>query len=209
MNIALDAMGGDHAPREIVHGALAAAPHLHGKLMLVGDPAQIEACLPQARPANIEIVAASQAVGMDESPLDAYRSKKDSSLRVAANLVKEGLASAMVSAGNTGAATATAQLTWRQMQGIHRPAIASTLPQRDGQFLLLDAGASPDVDPEHMLEFALMGRAYAERVMGKQDPGVHLLNIGEEPGKGNAFEGYFELVDPGTEVRQRRHRLRR
>lgn len=188
-------MGGDHAPGEIVRGALDAAQLLHGRLLLVGDPDLIVMHLPARRPANLEIVAASEAVGMHEKPLEAYRTKKDSSLRIGANLVKDGLAQAFVSAGNTGAAAATCQLTWRTMPGIHRPAIASAIPNRDGQFLLLDAGASPDVDPEDMLDFALMGRAYAQRVLGKPNPGVHLLNIGEEEGKGNQFakEAYQHL----------------
>lgn len=93
----------------------------------------------------------------------------------------------MVSAGNTGAASATALLSWRQMEGIHRPAIAQVFPNKFGRFLLLDAGASPDVDPEHLLEFALMGRAYSEKVLGKKNPTAYLLNIGEEAGKGNLF----------------------
>jgi glycerol-3-phosphate acyltransferase PlsX len=135
----------------------------------------------------VEVHHASQTVGMDEKPLDAYRKKKDSSLMVATRLVKDGKASAMVSAGNTGAATATALLAWRQLPGIHRPAIASRLPNRHGGFVMLDTGASPDVDPEQMVEFAIMGRAYVQRVLGRANPRVHLLNIGEEDGKGNAF----------------------
>jgi glycerol-3-phosphate acyltransferase PlsX len=132
---------------------------------------------------------------MDDKPLEAIRKKKDSSLAVGVNLVKEGLADAFVSAGNTGAVTASSVLSWRQIEGVHRPAIASPFPNRHGQFLLLDAGASPDVDPVHLLEFALMGRAYAEKVMSRKQPKVHLLNIGEEPGKGNAFaKQAYELL---------------
>jgi glycerol-3-phosphate acyltransferase PlsX len=114
---------------------------------------------------------------------------------VAVNLVKDGHCQAVVSAGNTGAATASSLISWRQIPGFHRPAIANLFPNKFGQFLLLDAGASPDVDPEHLLEFAFMGMAYAERVMGKISPRVHLLNIGEEPGKGNAFaKAAFEIM---------------
>lgn len=106
---------------------------------------------------------------------------------VGADLVKREVASAFVSAGNTGAATAACLLSWRQMHGFHRPAIASSIPRENGRFLLLDAGASPDVDPEHLVEFAIMGRAYAQRLMDRPEPNVYLLNIGEEEGKGNAF----------------------
>ncbi len=186
MKIAVDAMGGDEAPHEIVKGALEAALLTDAHIQLVGDVDQLTPHMARMHP-NVVIVHASEAVGMDEKPLDAYRKKKDSSLRVAANMVRDGLSDVMVSAGNTGAATATCQLTWRQFPGIHRPAIASVMPHKDGQFLLLDAGASPDVDPEHLLEFALMGRAYAQKVQGKANPSVYLLNIGEEEGKGNAF----------------------
>lgn len=178
-------MGGDHAPGEIVAGAILAAPLIKGKILLVGQKEAIEKFGPL--PSNIEIVHASEVVGMDEKPVEALRKKKDSSLNVAVRLVKEGQATSMVSAGNTGAASAASLLAWRQMPGIHRPAIATVMPGKHGRFLLLDAGASPDIDPEQIVEFAVMGRAYAEIVMGKTNPKVHLLNMGEEPGKGNAF----------------------
>jgi phosphate acyltransferase len=195
LNIALDAMGGDKAPREIVLGALEAAPLIHRDIILVGDPAQITPLLPSPCPPNVQIHPASQAIGMEEKPTEALRKKKDSSLIIAANLVKEGRAGAMVSAGNTGAAAAASLLCWRQVKGVHRPAIASEMPNKYDGFVLLDSGASPDVDPEHLVEFALMGRAYAERIMGRTNPGVHLLNIGEEPGKGNAFaKQAFDLL---------------
>ncbi|HVT12860.1 MAG TPA: phosphate acyltransferase PlsX [Fimbriimonadaceae bacterium] len=187
MSIALDAMGGDHAPLEIVKGAIEAAPLLREKLLLIGDTAVLTSLLPNPLPKNIELVHASEAVGMEEKPLEAYRKKKDSSMIVGAQLVKDGKAQAFVSAGNTGAASATCHLIWRPVEKVHRPAIASQIPNKHGEFLLLDTGASPDVDPEHFVEFAIMGRAYAEKVMGHPNPGVHLLNIGEEEGKGNAF----------------------
>jgi len=187
LSIAVDAMGGDHAPDEIVKGVLEAAPQLCRKVLLVGDHAVLSALLPKTLPSNLELVHATEAVGMEEKPLDAYRKKKDSSIMVGAQLVKDGKAQAFVSAGNTGAASATCLLMWRQVEKVHRPAIASQIPNKHGEFLLLDAGASPDVDPEHLVEFAIMGRAYAEKVMGRSNPGVHLLNIGEEEGKGNAF----------------------
>lgn len=190
-------MGGDFAPKAVIDGALEAAPAIHSTIFLVGDSSQIERLLPASRPPNIEVIHASQSVGMDEKPLDSYRRKKDSSLMVCARLVKEGRARALVSAGNTGAVSATALLTWRQVPGIHRPAIASVLPNPKGGFLLLDTGASPDVDPKHLVDFAVMGRAYAEKVMGRRDPKVHLLNIGEEEGKGSAFaKATYRLLAP-------------
>lgn len=185
--IALDAMGGDHAPGEIVLGAVDAAKSLQRQILLVGDTARIEPFLPKPCPSLITLHPASQVVEMDEKPVDALRKKKDSSLAVAVNLVKDGIAGAMVSAGNTGAASAAGLLAWRQMPGVHRPAIASTMPNAHGGFVLLDAGASPDVDPEHLVEFGHMGRAYVQAVMGRPDPKVHLLNIGEEDVKGNTF----------------------
>ncbi|MFI5386609.1 MAG: phosphate acyltransferase PlsX [Fimbriimonadales bacterium] len=187
MSIALDAMGGDHAPEEVVRGALEALPLLHKKLILVGDTQAIGPLLPNSLPSNLEVIHASEAVGMEEKPLDAYRKKKDSSMIVGAQLVKDGKAQAFVSAGNTGAANATCLLIWRQVEKVHRPGIGTQIPGKHGDFLLIDAGASPDVDPEHLVEFAIMGRAYAEKVMGRANPSVHLLNIGEEEGKGNAF----------------------
>ncbi len=187
MSIALDVMGGDNAPGAIVEGALEAAPALHRTLYLVGIRSALDQYLPKHLPANVEIVPAEESVAMDEKPTHAYRLKKRSSLMISTQLVHEGKAEAMVSAGNTGAASTFALLTWRQIPGFHRPAIATRIPNRHDGFVLLDSGASPDVDPEHLVEFALMGRAYARSVMGRPDPRVHLLNIGEEPDKGNAF----------------------
>lgn len=187
MSIALDLMGSDLGPAEILAGALDAAPDLHCELVLVGDPNVIKPLLPATLPKNLSFKAASQVVGMDEKPLEAYRKKKDSSIMVGVKLVKDGVAKAFVSPGNTGTVSATALLSWRQLSGLHRPGIATVLPNRQGGFVILDTGASPDVEPEHLLEFALMGRAYAEKIMGRKSPRVHLLNIGEEEGKGNAF----------------------
>jgi glycerol-3-phosphate acyltransferase PlsX len=197
VKIVLDAMGGDHAPREIVLGALEAAPLLRHTVVLVGDPAAIEAHLPNPRPSNLEIHPASEVIGMDDKPTEALRKKKDSSIVVGTNLVKSGEAQAFVSAGNTGACTAASLLAWRQIHGFHRPAIGSQMPSMGKPFLLLDAGASPDVDPEHLLEFALMGRSYCQSIWGRPEPKVHLMNIGEEPGKGNAFaKAAYDLLAP-------------
>jgi glycerol-3-phosphate acyltransferase PlsX len=180
-------MGGDHAPAAIVQGALLAAPLCRYPILLVGQEEAIERHLLGSRPSNLSIVSASEVVEMHEKPTDAIRKKKDSSMAVSANLVKSGEAKAFVSAGNTGAATAISLLTWRQIPGIHRPAIGSMIPSRGNGFLLLDAGASPDIDPENIVEFSIMGRAYMERVEGRTNPKVHLLNIGEEEGKGSAW----------------------
>ncbi len=187
MNLALDAMGGDHAPGEIVAGALQAAPLIRGTITLVGELRALEPLLPSPLPSNIELKPASQVITMEEKPTEALRRKKDSSLAVSIQMVSDGVADAAISAGNTGAATAGSLLAWRSPEGVHRPAIASFFPNRHGGFVLLDAGASPDVDPAHLVEFAIMGRAYAQRVLDRPEPKVHLLNIGEEPGKGNAF----------------------
>lgn len=185
--IALDAMGGDYAPEQIVIGALEALPEMHHGIMLVGVETDISKCLKGATSSKIQIVHASEVVGMEEKPVEALRSKKNSSIAVCVNLVKEGRADAFVSAGNTGAVTAASLLGWRQIPGIRRPAIASAMPAMQERFLLLDAGASPDAEPEYLVEFAQMGRAYAKAMWGRNNPKVHLMNIGEEPGKGNAF----------------------
>jgi glycerol-3-phosphate acyltransferase PlsX len=187
VKIALDAMGGDHSPREIVHGAVQAAQLMSHSILLVGQPEEIAKYLPTPCPANLSIHPASEVVEMHEKPLEALRRTKDSSISVAVELVKKGEASVFVSAGNTGACAAASTLGWRQMHGFHRGALASEIPNYHGKFLLLDAGASPDVDPDHLVEFALMGRAYSKCVLGRENPKVHLLNIGEEAGKGNAF----------------------
>ncbi|MEQ1821298.1 MAG: phosphate acyltransferase PlsX [Fimbriimonadaceae bacterium] len=185
--ILLDAMGGDKAPAEIIAGALEAAPLLKHEIVLLGDPAAINAHLPGPCPPNIQIHPTSEVIGMHEKPIEAIRKKKDSSIVVGVDLVKQGEGDVFVSAGNTGACSAASLLAWRQMPGFHRPAIASEFPNYHGRLLLLDAGASPDVDPEQLVEFAIMGRAYASAVMGRANPRVWLLNMGEEEGKGNMF----------------------
>lgn len=195
MKIALDAMGGDHAPECTVRGALGAAQVIPGTIVLVGQREAMAPYLPHDLPKNIEIFEAPEVVGMEESPTEAMRKKKKSSIAEGLRLVKEGECQAFVSAGNTGAVTATAQLALRRMEGVRRPAILSPFPGKKGRFALLDAGASPDVEPADLVEFALMGKSYAERVWKRRNATVHLVNIGEEPGKGNAFtkEAYKAL----------------
>lgn len=195
MRIALDAMGGDNAPEQVVQGAVEAAAQVHGDIVLVGRKEMLRDLLPVGPHPRISIVNAEEVVAMDEKPMEALRLKRNSSISVAVELVKQGEADAFVSAGNTGACTAASLLAWRTLDGAHRPAIASPFPSRTGQFVLLDAGASPDVEPVSLVEFAHMGRAYASSVWNRPNPTVHLLNIGEEPGKGNAFSKQaYELL---------------
>ncbi|GEA15123.1 phosphate acyltransferase [Moorella sp. E308F] len=186
MQIAVDAMGGDHAPGEIVRGAVAAAREKIADIILVGDKRRLEPELnPLHPPANLEIVHTEQVVAMDEQPALALRRKREASIIVATRLVKEGRAAAVVSAGSTGAQMAAALLILGRSGKIQRPAIATIIPTLKGPKLLLDAGANVDCRPEHLYEFALMGNVYAARVMGIREPRVGLLNIGTEACKGN------------------------
>ncbi|MDN5344315.1 MAG: phosphate acyltransferase [Clostridia bacterium] len=186
MRIAVDAMGGDHAPREIVRGAVEAAREKIADIILVGDKRSLEPELvPLQPPATLEIVHTEQVIEMDEQPALALRRKREASIIVATRLVKEGRAAAVVSAGSTGAQMAAALLFLGRSGKIQRPAIATIMPTLKGPKLLLDAGANVDCRPEHLYEFALMGNLYAARVMGISKPRVALLNIGTEACKGN------------------------
>jgi len=178
-------MGGDYAPKETVAGAVEAAPEMHGTILLVGRKDEIERVHAGSFPSNIEIIEAPEVVEMDDEPVNAVRRKRNSSLVMGADLVKRGEADAFVSAGNTGAMTAAAQMMWRTIPNISRPAIATVIPCRTGCFVLLDSGATVDADPENLYEFAVMGSVYAESVLGFKSPRVALLNIGEEETKGN------------------------
>lgn len=188
VTIALDAMGGDFAPREIVKGAVEAADCLEGiHILLVGEPELIAKELgDQGRKDNIEVLPASEKIEIDEKP-SVVRKKRDSSLMVALKAVKEGRADAVVTAGHTGAALLGALLTWGKIEGISRPAIAAPMPHKEGRFILLDAGANVDCKPHHLLHFAIMGSIYASLLMHIPNPRVGLLNIGEETGKGNSL----------------------
>ena len=187
MRIAVDAMGGDFAPKEIVRGAVDAAKKYDCEIVLIGDEEQIRAELHGADPAalHISIVHASEVIGMNEHPAEAVRSKKDSSVVVATRLVKEGSCDAVFSAGSTGAAVAAAQLILHRIRGVGRPSIATPMPTRDGVTLMLDSGANVDSKPEHLVQSAVMGSLYAQHVFGIEHPRVGLLNIGEEETKGN------------------------
>jgi glycerol-3-phosphate acyltransferase PlsX len=196
MRIAVDAMGGDHAPGEIVAGAVAAAQRLGVEVLLVGPDDRVREALRHHRIPDhrVRVVHASQTVEMDESPTAALRRKPDNSIAKATELVRAGQADAFFSAGNTGAAMAAALLTLGRVEGVDRPAIAAVLPTLRGRLVVVDVGANVDCKPRHLLQFALMGSVYAERVLGIPSPRVGLLSNGEEAGKGN------ELVQRTAEL---------
>jgi glycerol-3-phosphate acyltransferase PlsX len=189
--IALDAMGGDHAPRVTLHGAreaLEAWPDLF--LFLVGDEAVLRPALARhefnpALLARLEVVHASQTVTMEDKATCILKDKKDSSIRVAAQLVREGRAHGMVSMGHTGAAMVASSLVIGKLEGVDRPALASVMPNtKGGPTVLLDVGANVDCRAEHIAQFAVMGSVYAEEVLGLERPRVGILSVGEEDGKG-------------------------
>jgi glycerol-3-phosphate acyltransferase PlsX len=188
--IAIDAMGGDRAPAEIVAGGLRAAAELDVSVLLVGQPDAIGAHLPDGQaPEGVEILAASEVIAMDDEPAAAVRSKKDSSLVRCARAVKDGQAQAMVGAGNTGATMAAALLGMGRIRGVHRPAIAVPLPVFGSERaqLLVDGGATVDPQPAWLVEWAVLARAYARVRLGVDEPTVGLLSNGEEAGKGDAL----------------------
>lgn len=188
MRVAVDAMGGDFAPGEVVHGALLAARADETlEVVLVGQQGAIENELAQLTsvPSTISIRDAADVIGMDEHPAAAVRRKRQSSLVICGQMVKRGEADATMSMGNTGAAMAIATLDIGRIPGIERPAIATALPTLRGRTLLTDAGANVDCSPTNLIQFALLGSVYAERVLGVDRPRIGLLNIGSEEGKGN------------------------
>ncbi len=199
MKIAVDAMGGDRGPAVVVEGAVAAVREFGASVILVGDRAAIEREIGRLRAQSlgIEIAHASQVVGMAESPSHALRRKRDSSLKVAADLVKDGKAAGFISAGNTGAAMAISMFVIGVLPGVDRPAIAAVLPNLRKFTILLDAGANVDPKPWHLLQFAVMGHVYARDILGLDGPRVGLLSVGEEEGKGNELtkEAYDLLKD--------------
>jgi glycerol-3-phosphate acyltransferase PlsX len=188
MLIALDAVGGDKAPVETIRGAIHAANTLGVEVALVGPADRVEAELrASAGPsAGISLIPASEQINMDETPLDAVRRKHDSSITVGIRLVKEGKAEAFVSAGNTGAVLAAATLLLGRLPQVERPALATALPARGSErVLLLDAGATADCRSSQLVQFALLGRSYSRAVFGIPEPRVGLVSIGEEDSKGN------------------------
>lgn len=197
IRVALDAMGGDFGPGVVKEGALLALQdHPSLEILLVGDPTELGG--DQGR---LRIVPAREIVTMEDSPVEAVRRKPESSMAIATDLVKRGEADAIISVGNTGALLATALRRLGRVPGVERPAIASVLPAKFGPCVLLDVGANVDCKPSYLVQFALLGAAYARQVLGIQDPKVGLLNIGSEPKKGNqlALET-FQLLKEDSRV---------
>ena len=176
IRVAVDALGGDHAPGEIVAGAVAAASDTIAPLLF--GPADLD-------PHGLGVVPCDESIAMHEKPAEAVRTKPDSSLVRAVRAVGEGEADAAVSAGNTGAMLAASLLHVRRLPGVLRPGIAIVIPGRRGPTVLIDAGANADARPEHLLQFGYMGAVFAEEILDVRDPSVRLLSIGEEPEKGN------------------------
>ncbi len=204
VNVALDAMGGDNAPSEIIKGAVDAVKDQDNvRVFLTGRKDVIEAELagydyPRDR---IEIVEASEVIEMGESPVMAIRKKRDSSIVVALNLVKDGKCDAFVSAGSTGAVLAGGQLLVGRIKGVERPPLAPLIPTADGVSLLVDCGANVDARPTHLVQFAKMGSAYMKYAMGINNPRVALLNIGTEEEKGNALvKETYPLLSSSTDI---------
>jgi glycerol-3-phosphate acyltransferase PlsX len=197
MRIAVDAMGGDHAPRRPVDGALAAARYLGIGVDLVGRSEQIHAELvrhPDAESLDVRVCDAPDVVGMNESAAQALRRKPRSSVMVAAGRVHDGHCAALVTAGHTGAAVVAAHAVFGMLEGVDRPALAAIVPTKHGSAVLLDAGATVECRPHHLLQFGMMGSTYAHVALGIERPRVGLLSIGEEESK-------------GTEVTREAHRL--
>jgi glycerol-3-phosphate acyltransferase PlsX len=189
MKIAVDAMGGDYAPGNIVAGAVASLQNgsTISRLFLVGQQPRIEAELAKAGPRDprIEIVHATEVIEMDDAPVQAVRRKKDSSMNRAIDLVKKGEADAIVSAGNTGALLSAAHLKLRTLEGVTRPGLAALLPSPSNIFVLMDAGANLEPKAQNLVEYAIMGSLYSERILGYKNPRVAVLSIGTEELKGN------------------------
>lgn len=183
MRIAVDAMGGDHAPDEIVAGAAQAAAEYGLDISLVGLPTEVQPML-DAHP-RLRLVPCTQVIAMDEHPAQAVRAKPDSSICVSARLCKEGRADGWVSAGNSGAVMAAALFIQGRIRGVERPALGSIVPTQNGYAYFLDVGANVDSKPEYLVQFAEMGAIYAREMLGRPEPRVGLLSNGEEDGKGD------------------------
>ena len=207
MKIIVDAMGGDNAPQAPVRGAIQAIRELDAQVILVGRGEEILKVLHEDGitdlPAGLEITHADQVVEMCDNPATAFREKKNSSLTVGLNLLKEWAGDAFVSAGSTGALLSGATLLVKRIKGIRRAALAPVVPTGKGGAVLIDCGATAECTPEFLLQFAFMGSYYAERVLGRPEPKVGLLNIGAEPTKGTSLqqEAYQLLKKAGDEGR--------
>jgi glycerol-3-phosphate acyltransferase PlsX len=198
MRIAIDAMGGDHAPQAPVEGTIAAAREWPDtEFVLIGRPDRLDPLLGSDRPANVTVVAATETIEAGDEPVRAVRRKADASMVVAGRMVKEGKVDAMLTSGNTGALMAIGLLEIGRLKQIERPGLAAMLPTVDNVGVLaLDLGANMDAKPEHLAQYALMGSMYREKVHGMRRPRVGLLNVGTEPGKGNELtKSAFELLE--------------
>ncbi|MCL5966488.1 MAG: phosphate acyltransferase PlsX [Deltaproteobacteria bacterium] len=187
MKIAVDAMGGDHAPREVILGAVRASREFDLSITLVGPEDRIREELRRIEGGDSELIGvvhATEVVGMCDQPGEAVRKKRDSSIRVGLNLVAAGEAVSFVSAGNSGAVMAGALYVLRRVRGVDRPAITATIPTPSGPIVLIDAGANVGCKPSHLVQFGCMGEAYARMVLGIPKPRVGLVSIGEEETKG-------------------------
>ncbi len=187
MKIAVDAMGGDFAPRAVVTGAWQAAAEDGARILLVGDSAVIRKELKRHGNARgrLEIVHADEVVGMDEPAITPIRRKRRSSIRICCELVREGRAQAVVSAGNTGAVMIAAKMVIGTIEGVDRPALAALFPNRRGRTVVLDVGANVDSRASHLRQFAVMGHFYAQEILGEEAPRIGLMSIGEEASKGS------------------------
>ncbi len=206
MRIAVDAMGGDYAPAQVVQGAAQAAAEYGIEIALVGLPAVVQPLL-DTHPA-LRLVPCTQVIGMDEHPAQAVRAKPDSSMCICARMCKEGRADGWISAGNSGAIMAAALFIQGRIKGVERPALGSVIPTASGLAYFLDVGANVDSKPEYLVQFAHMGAVYAREMMGRANPSVGLLSNGEEEGKGDervkeatrrlkgVFPGFVGNVEP-------------
>jgi glycerol-3-phosphate acyltransferase PlsX len=206
MRIAVDAMGGDHAPQQVVLGAAQASQEYGIDISLVGLPASVQPLLDNYP--RLRLVPCTQVIAMNDHPAQAVRTKPDSSISVCARMVKEGRADGWVSAGNSGAIMAAALLIQGRIRGVERPALGSIVPTQNGFAYFLDVGANVDSKPEYMVQFAIMGSVYAREMMGRKQPRVALLSNGEEEGKGDervretakrlssTLPGYIGNVEP-------------
>jgi glycerol-3-phosphate acyltransferase PlsX len=209
MKIVIDAMGGDNAPLAIAQGALAAQKDFHENcdLVLVGKEEELRKALAaegvSQLPEGLSIVNAAEVITMEDDPANAFRKKKDSSMTVGLNLLKDGEGDAFVCAGSTGALLSAATLLVKRSKGIRRAAVAPVVPTGGNSAVLIDAGTNAECTPEYLVQFALMGAAYARCVLGRENPKVGLLNIGAEPGKGDplhkeAYTLLTQLSDQGV-----------
>lgn len=203
MKVIVDAMGGDNAPQSNVQGALNAIKEYGVDVVLTGDGKILLECLKslgvENLPKGLEIVHAGEIITMEDDPATAFRRKKDSSLTVGLELLNEGAGDAFVSAGSTGALLSAATLLTKRVKGIRRAALAPVVPTGNGGAVLIDCGANAECTPEYLLQFAYMGSFYAQRVLGRKEPKVGLLNIGAEPTKGTKLqkETYLLLEEAG------------